>query len=183
MLSNRRRRKVLHGQLIGQRSNGGQNKHYKDYVKVCLKKCNIPLSEIQNWKPLLQTEIPGGQPAKTVWQHCWRPQIKLQRTVTQEDMLFLTPLPSDPAVLPATESVPPNLDFGVISTVTTWSPVAQRRRRLRRTTASKQEACVRCKSRGQSLLSAIACVILQSSGFFSGFVFIWTPLDYMTDQY
>jgi len=35
----------------------------------------------------------------------------------QKDMLPATPLPADPAVLPATESVPPNFDFGVTSAV------------------------------------------------------------------
>jgi len=37
--------------------------------------------------------------------HSWRPQIKLQRTFTQEDILPPTLLPADPAVVPLIDSI------------------------------------------------------------------------------
>jgi len=56
---------------------------------------------------------------------------------------YLRPLPTDPAVLPATESVPPNFDFGVTSAVThhlKFSSTKRRRRHWRITARQRKPA-------------------------------------------
>ena len=47
MLSNCITCSVLYGVLVCQRSKGGQNKCFRDYIKACLKKCSIPFSQLE----------------------------------------------------------------------------------------------------------------------------------------
>jgi len=47
MLSNCITCRVLYGVLVCQRSKGGQNKCFRDYIKACLKKCSIPFSQLE----------------------------------------------------------------------------------------------------------------------------------------
>jgi len=93
--------KVLYGQLIGQRSKEGQNKHFKDDIKACLKKCNVPFSQLE---ALAANQNTWKSTCETCLTISWQPPIKLQRTGMEEGMLSPISLPASPAVLPVTKS-------------------------------------------------------------------------------
>jgi len=113
-----------------QRSHQGPPEEMQHSILATGSPCSTPGHLEVNLRERL-SNFPGGLGSS------YRSDRHTRRHATSE------PLPADPAVLPATESVPPNFDFGVTSAVAhhlKFSSTKRRRRHWRITARQRKPA-------------------------------------------